>query len=100
MAKITKMPGLRVISGFKGTLDFYVHDGQACVRRWPRSPGHRRAPAVEAQWTAFTEASRLWNQLSPEVREAYSRMSAGLRLSARDVFMKFYLSAEHMSFLP
>ncbi len=93
MAKIAKMPGLRVISGFKGTLDFYVHDGQACVRKWPRSPGHKRAPAVEARWPAFATASRLWNELSPEIQDAYYRMSAGLRLSGRDIFIKGYLSA-------
>ena len=93
MAKITKMPGLRVISGFKGTLDFYVHCGQACVRSWPRSPGHKRAPAVEARWPAFATASRLWNELSPEIQDAYYRMSAGLRLSGRDIFIKGYLSA-------
>lgn len=93
MAKITKMPGLKVISGFKGTLDFYVHDGQACVRRWPRSPGHRRAPGVEARWPAFTTAARLWNELTPEIQDAYYRMSAGLRLSGRDIFVKAYLNA-------
>ncbi len=100
MAKIKKLPGLAVISGFKGTLDFYVWNGIACVRRWPRSPGHRRAPAVEAQWQAFTDAAKLWMQLSPEVKDAYRQMSAGLRLSNRDVFIKLYLSPRHISFLP
>jgi hypothetical protein len=100
VAKIKKLPGLSVISGFKGTLDFYVWKGIACVRSWPRSPGHERAPAVMAQWQAFTNAAKLWMTLSPEVKDAYRQMSAGLRLSNRDVFIKFYLSAEHMSFLP
>lgn len=93
MAKITKLPGLAVIKGFKGTLDFYVWKGIACVRRWPRSPGHRRAPAVEAQWAAFSQASKLWTSLSPEVQDAYRRMSAGTHLSGRDVFVKSYLSS-------
>ncbi|MBA7576225.1 hypothetical protein ES708_18064 [subsurface metagenome] len=92
MAKITKMPGLRVISGFKGTLDFYVCRGIACVRSWPRSPGHKRAPAVEARWPAFATASKLWNELSPEIRDAYKRMSAGTRWSGRDIFIKGYLN--------
>lgn len=92
MAKIGKLPGLRIISGFKGTLDFYIWKGIACVRRWPRSPGHRRAPAVEAQWSAFSEASKLWNDLSPEVQDAYKRMSAGTHISGRDVFVKSYLT--------
>ena len=92
MAKIEKLPGLKVISGFKGTIDFYLWNGIACVRRWPRSPGHRRAPAVEAQWSAFSEATKLWNQLSPEVQEAYKRMAAGTHLSGRDLSVKCYLT--------
>ena len=93
MAKLPKLPSLAVINGFKGTVDFYVHCGIACARAWPRSPGHRRAPAVEATWPAFTTATRLWNQLSPEVREAYNQMSAGLRLSGRDILIKGYLNS-------
>lgn len=91
MAKITVMPHLEIISGFKGVVDFYVHDGQPCARRWPRSPGHRRAPEVEAQWEPFTQATRLWNQLSPEVREAYITMAAGTKFSGRDLFSRSYL---------
>ncbi|MBA7586464.1 hypothetical protein ES708_28465 [subsurface metagenome] len=92
MAKIKALPGQKVISGFKGVIDYYVWKGIACVRSWPRSPGHKRAPAVEAQWSAFAEASKLWTELSPEVREAYKRMSAGTSWSARDLQIKSYLS--------
>ncbi|MBA7713048.1 hypothetical protein ES703_122046 [subsurface metagenome] len=92
MAKIGAMPSEAIISGFKGTLDFYVHDGQPCVRKWPRSPGHARAPAVEAQWAAFSYASQEWNNLSQEVRDAYDRMSETTALSGRDWFMRSYLS--------
>lgn len=92
MAKIGKLPGHRVISGFKGVIDFYVWKGIACVRQWPRSPGHRRAPAVMAQWSAFSEATKLWNTLSPEVQEAYNRMSAGTNWSGRDLSVKCYLT--------
>ncbi|MBA7579922.1 hypothetical protein ES708_21803 [subsurface metagenome] len=92
MAKIKKLPGQEIISGFKGVIDYYVWKGIACVRKWPRSPGHKRTPAVEARWPAFATASRLWNELSPEIREAYKRMSAGTRWSGRDIFIKGYLS--------
>ena len=93
MVKLLKLPGLATISGFKGIVDFYVHDGVACARAWPRTPGHRRAPAVQQRWPAFTTASRLWNDLSSEIREAYKRMSAGTRWSGRDIFIKGYLSS-------
>ena len=92
MAKIGKLPGAAVISGFKGVIDFYVWKGIACVRQWPSSPGHWRAPAVMAQWSAFTQATRLWQLLSPEVQDAYKRMAAGTHLTGRDIQVKSYLS--------
>ncbi|MBA7567137.1 hypothetical protein ES708_08837 [subsurface metagenome] len=92
MAKIKKLPGTAIINGFKGVLDYYVWKGIACVRRWPRSPGHRRAPAVEAQWSAFSEATKLWQLLSPEVQDAYNQMAAGTHLTGRDIQVKTYLT--------
>lgn len=85
------MPGLKTIDGFKGTIDYYVHDGQPCVRKWPRSPGHRRAPAVEAQWTAFTYAAKIWASVSPYVRRAYARMGHPPMKRDMDWFMRAYL---------
>ncbi|GAI67499.1 unnamed protein product [marine sediment metagenome] len=93
MAVITKMPGAAVISGFKGTLDFYVHQGTNCVRKWPRSPGHSRAPGVEAGWPAFAWAASNWNSLSPEVQDAYKTMASGTKLTGRDLFVKSFISA-------
>ncbi|GAJ24730.1 unnamed protein product, partial [marine sediment metagenome] len=75
MAKITKMPGMAIVAGFKGTLDYYVHCGVNCVRSWPRSPGHDRAPAVEAQWAAFSWAASNWKELALPVKEAYNHMA-------------------------
>ncbi|GAG55069.1 unnamed protein product [marine sediment metagenome] len=92
MAKIAALPAMSVISGFKGVIDYYMWKGIACVRKWPRSPGHLRAPAVEAQWPAFTEASKIWVTLSPEVQDAYNRMAAGTHMSGRDIQVKTYLS--------
>lgn len=94
MAKITKMPSLAVIGGMKGVIDYYVHDGQPCARKWPRSPGHFRAPAVEAQWSAFTWAASNWNSLSPEVRDAYKTMASGTNMTGRDLFIKGFISAK------
>ena len=96
MAKITKMPGMEVVDGFKGVIDYYVHCGQACVRSWPTSPGHGRAPAVEAQWPAWTVASRLWALLSQDVRDAFNQMAAGTNLSGRDIQVKSYISRAHI----
>ena len=92
MAIIKRLPSLAIIAGFKGTLDFYVHDGQACVRSWPRSPGHTRAPAVMAQWAAFATGAKSWDQMPADIRRAYEEMATDTGLSARDMFMRSYLS--------
>lgn len=92
MAKITTMPAEAIISGFKGTLDFYYNMGLACVRKWPRSPGHKRTPAVEAQWPTFTLAVQLWNSIPLDIRAAYEVMASGTGLSMRDMFIRLYLS--------
>lgn len=96
MAKITKMPSKAVISGFKGTLDFYVHDGIACVRSWPRSPGRNRAPAVQARWAAFAWAATNWYSQSQEVRDAYNQMATSTYMTGRDLFMKNFISAQYL----
>jgi len=92
MAVLDSMPQQSIVDGFKGTVDFYMHQGRACARSWPRSPGHRRSPAVEAQWPAFTLAARLWSQLSPAVQAAYRQMAQGTNYTAKDLFTKGYLS--------
>ncbi|GAH90840.1 unnamed protein product, partial [marine sediment metagenome] len=33
MAKLTALPSLDIIRGFKGTLDFYIRRGVPCVRK-------------------------------------------------------------------
>jgi len=92
MAKIKTMVADEVISGFKGKLDYYVHDGQACVRAWPRSPGRKRAPAVEAQWPLFSKVASLWKEVPLDIQQAYEQMASNTGLSGRDMFTRSYLS--------
>jgi len=102
MAKLKALPSLDIISGFRGVIDYYVYHpscpaetgvaGTPCARRWPRSPGKRRAPAVEAQWPVFTDAAGLWSLLSPEVQEAYNTMAEATGFSGRDLFQRSYIS--------
>lgn len=100
MALIKEMPGEHIISGFKGKLDFYYYMGKACCRRWPRSPGHVRSPAVMAQWDAFSYASREWNNLSDIVRRAYEELATGSALTARDMFIRSYLKGLYRAPIP
>jgi len=86
------MPSDSVISGFKGTIDYYFYMGIPVARAWPRSPGKTRAPPVEAQWPAFIKASQEWSQLSPFVKDTYNSMAQSSGLVGRDLQERAYLS--------
>lgn len=96
MAKLTALPGQGIIDGLKGTIDFYYWMGIPVARSWPSSPGHDRAPAVEAQWPAFTWAAKNWINLAPEIKEAYNRMASETNLTGKDLFVKGYINGEHI----
>lgn len=98
MAKILEMPSKTVIDGFRGILDFYVYMGILCVRKWPRSPGHFRAPAVEAQWTTFAFAGSYWESLDATVKDAYNAMAIGKGVTGRDLFTKGFISGNIIKF--
>ncbi|MBA7685211.1 hypothetical protein ES703_93629 [subsurface metagenome] len=93
LAKIKKLPSQAIISGFKGKLDYYVHDGQPCVRSWPRSPGKRRSPSVEAQWPAFRYAAQAWITLPEYIKDAYRKTAENTGLTGRDMFTRTYLKS-------
>lgn len=103
MAKLKVLPQLAIIDGFKRKVDFYVNyqtkdpelrgKGVPCARRWPRSPGKRRAAAVEAQWLAFAFATQSWDFLSPEIQQAYRDTAADTHMSGRDLYVKSFLTS-------
>ncbi|MBA7521988.1 hypothetical protein ES705_14100 [subsurface metagenome] len=92
MAKLTGMPSMAIIDGFKGNVDFYVYMGVPVARAWPRSPGRHRAAAVEARWPSFTQAAREWKNLSPEMQAFYNKWAEGSGLSGRDLQVRAYLT--------
>ena len=100
MGKLKAMPAEAIIDGFKGTIDFYFYMGVPCFRKWPKSPGRLRAPAVQAGWASFAYASREWNNLSEDVRRAYEIMAGDSGLSGRDMFARSYLSGLYRNPLP
>jgi len=91
VARITAMPTLDIIDGYKGTLDFYINMGIPCVRSWPKSPGKLRSQAVMAQWPIFTHAAKEWKNLSPAVQQAYTKYATNSGLTGRDMLMRAYL---------
>lgn len=92
MAIVTAMPHLAIISGFKGTIDFYYWMGIPVARAWPKSPGKIRSAAVMAEWPAWTYAAKEWSNISPEIQAAYNEWSTNSGLSGRDMFTRSYLT--------
>ncbi|MBA7671809.1 hypothetical protein ES703_79972 [subsurface metagenome] len=100
MAKLTVMPSQDIIDGLKGKIDFYLWMGIPIARMWPRSPGHVRAPAVEAQWEKFTAAAQGWIKLTEEERSHYREMASGSGLTGRDLFTRNYIKGLFLNQLP
>lgn len=100
MAKLTALPEQTIISGFKGTIDYYVYMGIPVARSWPRSPGKHRAPAVEAQWPSFSTAAKEWSKLSPAVQAAYYSLAQSSGLDGRDLQVRGYLSGLYRYDIP
>ena len=94
------MPSEGIISGFRGKIDYYLCRGQACARKWPRSPGSKRDPAVMAGWASFSYASQEWINLTQVVQDAYNEMAGASGLSGRDVQQRAYLSGLYRNPIP
>lgn len=91
MAIISHMLSEKVISGFRGTLDFYFYMGKPCVRKWPKSPGKNRSPAVQAWWKPFKEATQLAKEVDGALIRYYSVNAVGTKQTWKDLFFTSYM---------
>ena len=98
MAKLAALPSQAIISGYYGTIDFYVWMGIPCARAWPRKPSGPVSASKAAQWPVFADAARIWNTLDAATQDAYNKMASGSTLSGRDMATKMYINAS--SILP
>ena len=94
MAKLTSLPAKAIISGFYGVIDYYVRDGVAICRSWPRRRSSTYTPQEQAQWPIFAQSAQLWTKLSAEQQAFYNSMASASTLSGRDLASKLYLNAE------
>lgn len=92
MAKLHALPELSIISGFKRSIDYYIHRGIPCARKWPTHRPRIRSPQELATTTAFTQATQLYTSLAPEVIAGYQAIAEGTPLTARDLFMRSYMT--------
>lgn len=92
MAKLKEMVGEKVVSGFRGVIDFYYWMGIPVARKWPRKRNLSHLPQVTKNWLAFSYAAHHWNTLPEETRQAYNDLATGTGLSGRDFFMRSFIS--------
>jgi len=94
------MVGRKVISGFRGVIDFYYYMGIPVARTWPRKPSMKRAPEVQATIRIFKQANIIFPQISPEVRQAYRDMVGSTNITWKDMFFRGYISGTLRYFFP
>lgn len=102
MAKLRTLPSMKIISGFKGVIDFYINyqscdrsvsgPGIPCARKWPHIPPYQRSPKELSTHVAFAWAAANWKSLSPEVQSAYWETAQSSSLTGRDLFVKSFIS--------
>jgi len=92
MAIIKALPGMKIIRGFRGILDFYFWMGIPCVRRWPKKPTGNRSQNVVAQWPAWSYVGKAWDGLPADIKDMWNRQASGTSLTGRDLFTRGYLS--------
>lgn len=95
MARIKALPGLEVIRGFKGVIDFYLWKGLPCARKWPHTPRSHLTAATLASAQLFGEIALAYNQLANEVLAAFQEDAADQPRTARDIFMSATLGHLH-----
>lgn len=55
MTRLDQLPELQIISGLKGTIDFYYWKGTPVARRWPRKSTYTPSPQEQASRSQFAQ---------------------------------------------
>lgn len=92
MAKIGALPATAIIDAFRGKLDFYKWCDLTIVRKWPRSPGRKRNPAVVAAQGPFIYINKLAGSLNEEVINSYKVIATKGGLSWKDYLTRWYIN--------
>lgn len=90
MVRLPAAPTRATILGLKGVIDFYSWKGIPVARRWPRSPGKKRAAAVEAQWSDFKAVTQGFKTIDVSVINALIGMTTETQLVPKDEQVQLY----------
>ena len=95
MARIKSLPSIEIIRGFRGVLDFYVHRGTPCVRRWPNKKHAKRTQAEIAVAATFAIILRSFSLVGGEVKALYDLDAKGQPRTGRDLYVSGALGHLH-----
>ena len=87
MARLTALPSIDIIRGFKGTIDFYLWRGLPCARKWPRRAPGRRTEAEIASSALFGIVSTNYRLLAPLALAAFQEAAKDQPRTARDLYI-------------
>jgi len=87
MPKITSLPSLDIIHGFRGVLDFYLWKGIPCVRKWPVNPKSHHSEATKAAAVIFGAVSKAYSLLGTVPLAAYVEDAKAQPRTPRDIYM-------------
>jgi len=101
MAKLSGMPAAHIIQSYKKILDFYEWKGIPVCRRWPRSPGRLRNPAVMATSARFSYISSQPKNLSTDLITAYHDIPSNVGWTWKDFMVSFWFKGrKRVSLIP
>jgi len=100
MARLTALPSLDIIHGFKGILDFYLWKGLPCCRSWPYNPKSHHSEATIAAAATFGAVLKSYSLLADTVLAAYRDDAKDHTRTARDIFMSAKYGKLHQRTVP
>ncbi len=87
MARLTALPSIDIIRGFKGILDFYLWKGLPCVRAWPTWRPARQSDASKTAALLFGAIIQAFSLTHSAVLEQLAIEATGIPRTARDIYV-------------
>lgn len=95
MARLTALPSLEIIRGFKGKIDFYLWKGLPCARAWPRYRQENTTPASKAAAALFGDILRGYGLICTEARNWFIEDAKDQPRTPRDLYVSAVLGHLH-----
>ncbi len=100
MARLTALPSIDVIHGFRGILDFYLWKGLPCVRSWPRMTKAQQTEGTIAASALFGAISQGYALLGDGPLQAFQEAAKTQPRTARDLYISAVYGHLHERTIP